>query len=373
MAPAYQKATGVKIDYQIAAAGGTVVPQLVSIVENRSPVDLAWVQVHWLYVDKLLDVHEIAEEAGKKNGGWYDNVKDQYMQNGRWKAIPHGNIGQLMVWRKDWFDEAGVKKFPETWDEFLEAGIKLKAKGHPFGMSMGHGFADNNGWILPLLWSYGARVTEKDGKTVVLDSNETARAVDYARKLYKETMIEDCVGWLDPANNKAFLTQQISCTNNALSILISAKRDLPELGKVVEHSLNPKGPNGQRYHFLNSVAHGIFSHTKEPQAAKDFLRWLMQPKQLNDWYASGETYFAPFLHGFDKAPMWNADQRFKPFQQVVATGRNPSWPAPPSRASGEVFSRWVIADMIAKACTGQSTKAVIADATGQLKEIYRRA
>ena len=75
-----------------------------------------------------------------------------------------------MVYRKDWFDEAGVKKFPETWDEFLEAGIKLKAKGHPFGMSMGHGFADNYSWLYPLLWSYGVTVMDKDGKKVALDS-----------------------------------------------------------------------------------------------------------------------------------------------------------------------------------------------------------
>ena len=74
-----------------------------------------------------------------------------------------------MNYRKDWFDEVGVKKFPETWDEFLEAGIKLKAKGHPFGMSMGHGFADNYSWLYPLLWSYGVTVMDKDGKKVALD------------------------------------------------------------------------------------------------------------------------------------------------------------------------------------------------------------
>src|SRR5437667_9848400 len=88
---------------------------------------------------------------------------------------------------------------------------------------------------------------DKDGKKVALDTSETARAVDFVRKLYKEACIEDCVGWLDPANNKAFLTSQISCTNNAYSIMVSAKRDLPEMGKVIDHALNPKGPNGQPY------------------------------------------------------------------------------------------------------------------------------
>src|SRR5215467_2158171 len=49
--PAYQKATGIKIDFQIQAAGGSAVPQLVSMVENKSGADVAWVQQEWLYRD----------------------------------------------------------------------------------------------------------------------------------------------------------------------------------------------------------------------------------------------------------------------------------------------------------------------------------
>src|SRR5205085_1411663 len=93
-----------------------------------------------------------------------------------WKSVPFGNIGQCMVYRKDWFDQVGATTFPDTWEEFLEVGIKLKKAGHPYGMSMGHGYADNNSWLLPLLWGFGAQVVAKDGKTVTLDSAETARA-----------------------------------------------------------------------------------------------------------------------------------------------------------------------------------------------------
>src|SRR5205807_9760504 len=73
--PAYQKATGIKIDYQIQAAGGSAVPQLVSMVENKSGADLAWVQQEWLYRDALVDVSDIAEAVGKEQGGWYDESK----------------------------------------------------------------------------------------------------------------------------------------------------------------------------------------------------------------------------------------------------------------------------------------------------------
>ncbi len=369
MIPAYEKETGIKINYEIAAAGGASFVRAVAIVENKAPVDMMWPEQEWIFREALLDVSDIANEIGKQQGGWYDEIKRLSQWQGKWKSIPFGNIGQVMVYRKDWFDEAGVKKFPETWEAFYEAAVKLKAKGHPFGMSMGHGYADNHSWLLPLLWSYGVEIVAKDGKTIHLDSAETAKCVDYVRKLYKDGCIEDCVGWTDVANNKAFLTSQISCTNNAASILISAKATLPEMGKVIDHAPNPKGPKGH-FHSLVPVTHCILAHTEKPAETKAFMRWMMAPKQVAPWYASGDMYYAPYLHAYDKSPEWNKEPRFKPFQVVLSTGKLPMWPAPPDRNAGKVVATWTITDMFAKACTGTDTKTVIAEAVAGLKQIY---
>jgi multiple sugar transport system substrate-binding protein len=369
LAPQYQKETGIKVNYEIVAAGGAALTRLVSVVESKAPVDVAWVQQEWLYRNSLLDVSDIAENVGRTQGGWYPEIKELSVWEGKWKSVPFGNIGQVMVYRRDWFDAAGMPSFPDTWEEFLEAGTKLKKAGHPYGMSMGHGYADNNSWMLPLLWSFGGQVVAKDGKTIHLDSAETARAVDYVRKLYKDACLDDCLGWTDPANNKAFLTSQISCTNNATSILISAKRDLPQMGKVIDQALNPKGPKG-RFHSLVPTTHGIFTHTADPEASKHFLRWLMDPKQVTGWYRSGHMYYAPFVHAYDHDPEWDKEPRFKPDQRVLETGKLVSSPAPADRRAGEVVTKWIVVDMFAKAATGASTKQVIADAVTGLKQIY---
>jgi multiple sugar transport system substrate-binding protein len=63
----------------------------------------------------------------------------------------------------------------------------------------------------------------------------------------------------------------------------------------------------------------------------------------------------------------------KPFQKVLETGKLTSWPAPANRAHGAVVNRWVVIDMFSKACTGAPTKSVIAEAVGQLKQIYGAA
>jgi len=247
----------------------------------------------------------------------------------------------------------------------------LKKAGRPFGYELGHGFGDNHGWLYPLLWSYGGREVEPDGKTVAIDSSETAAAIDFCRKFYQDTMFEDVLGWTDVSNNKAYLAEQISCTNNAESILFIAKRDFPDIGKVTGQAQNPKGPTGERFHILNPWTHGIFTHTPDVKAAKDFLVWLMDPKQVGGWYEVAVSYYAPFLHMFDDAKLWHVEPRNLPYRDSLSTSHLPGWPAPISRPQSESVAKYVVVDMFAKACAGKSTKEVIADANAQLKQIFK--
>ncbi len=246
LAAEYEKLTGIKIVYEATSVGG-MLTRLTTIAETKSGPEIAMTALNWphLFDKSLVDISDVAGEVGKQLGGWHENILELVVVNKKWKAMPWGNIGQLEAYRTDWFKEVGVTKFPETWEDLLAAGRLLKKKGHPFGFELGHGFGDNHGWLYPLLWSYGGREVDKDGKTVLIDSSETAAAVDFCRRFYKETMFEDVLGWTDVNNNKAFFGEQISCTNNASSILVVGKRDFPDIAKVTDHGLNPAGPKGR--------------------------------------------------------------------------------------------------------------------------------
>jgi multiple sugar transport system substrate-binding protein len=373
LAPEYEKATGIAIDYQLISVG-SLQTRMATAAETGNGPDMTLTFFNWpfLFDEKLADVSDIAEGIGTKNGCWYDSAKEAVIVNGKWKAIPFGNVGQIMNWRTDWFEEVGIKEFPDTWDGFLEAGTKLKKAGHPFGLELGHGFGDNHGWLYPLLWSFGGREVEPDGKTIAIDSDETARAVDYCRNLFRAAILEDCLGWTDPSNNKAWMSEQISCTNNAESILWFAKKQFPDIGKVTQQSLNPQGPKG-RFHILAPWSHAIYSFSPNIQASKDFLVWLNDPKQIERWYASADSYYAPYLHAYDDAPLWHVEPRNLPYRDSLKTSHLPGWPAPIGRAQAEAVAKYVVVDMFAKACTGKSTKEVIADAAAQLKQIYKPA
>lgn len=370
IAPAYEKATEVKVTYETTSVGS--LPTRVStITETGTGADITMdiLLTPFLFDEKFEDLTDIADEVGKKQGGWYGVAKEAAVVNGKWKALPFSNIGQLMNWRTDWFAEVGVKKFPDTWDELYEVGKKLKAAGHPFGFELGHGFGDNHGWLYPLLWSYGGHEVEADGKTVSIDSAETAAAIDFCRKFFQDTMIEDCLGWTDVSNNKAWMSEQISCTNNAESILYIAKQQFEDIGKVTDQAMNPQGPKG-RFHLMNSISHSVFNFSPQREEARAFLKWLMTTDALGDWYNSADSYYQPLLHAYDNAPMWNVEPRNVPYRDALSTAHLPGWPAPASPKLAQSVAKYVVVDMFAKASGGAKTPDVIKAAEAQLKEIY---
>ena len=140
-----------------------------------------------LYRKFLIDVADLVKETEKKYGK-VTVIGRQIGYNpddGTWSAFPDFYINFPGMYRKSMWDEIGMK--PDTWDNVRIGGAKLKAKGHPVGISLGHSNDPNTTWR-GLLWSYGGAVQDEAGKKIVLNSKETVEAVKYVAALYKEAM-----------------------------------------------------------------------------------------------------------------------------------------------------------------------------------------
>ena len=131
-----------------------------------------------LYRKFLLDVTKLVEETEQKYGK-VSTIGRQIgynLDDKTWSAFPDFYINFPMMYRKSMWEEVGVK--PDTWDNVRLGGAKLKAKGHPVGISLGHSNDPNTTWR-GLLWSYGGAVQDEAGKKVVLNSKETLEAVKF--------------------------------------------------------------------------------------------------------------------------------------------------------------------------------------------------
>ena len=243
------------MNYEVVSVG-SLQTRVTTAAENGNGPDMTTVGFNWafLFDEKLVDVSDIADEIGKESGGWYESAQEAVVVNGKWKAIPFGNIGQLMNWRTDWFKRGRLREVPRHLGR--APGGRHQARRRPAIRSASSSVtasATTTAGSIRCCGPTAAREVEADGKTIVIDSDETARAIDYCRKLYQETMLEDCLGWTDVSNNKAFLSRADLLHQQRREHPVGRpRRTSPTSAKVTDQSQNPKGPKG-RFHMLESA------------------------------------------------------------------------------------------------------------------------
>lgn len=320
-----------------------------------------------LYENALVDVSDVAEEIGAKQGGWYDYARVNVFAGGRWIGVPQFIIAWAVTYREDWFREAGLK-YPQTWDEFRAAGRALKAKGKPFGQAFGHSINDPNNWCYPLVWMWGGMEVETDGKTVVLDSKATVEAVKFNNVLWKEVFDEGGLGWDDSNNNRSFLSSDISLTGNAPSIYVAARKQAPDVYKGTNHGHFPKGPAG-RFYWLPAFNSCVMRYSKNPKAAKDFIRYYMDRPQYEKYFEVMDTFGIPGTKVFTEHPLWLRDPKTTVFRETIQSARQVGYAGPPGRKATETLSKYVIVDMFAKSIQGMPAEDAVKWAAGELRKI----
>ena len=327
-----------------------------------------------LYPEKLLDVTDLAEYLGKKYGGWYPAVQQYLRPDGKkWLGLGLGASGSYMVYRQSHLKAAGFDTFPKTTDDFLKMLKALKEKGTPGGFALGNATGDGL-WTNWLMWSHGGKLVDKDNK-VVIDSPETLKALEYAKELYA-TFIPGTLSWLDPNNNKAFLDGQISCTNNGISIYYAAKNSkddkVKEIAADIQHASFPIGPVGtptESHLFFNQM---IFKYTKYPQAAKEFLRFMMEQEQFDPWLMGAGGYIAQPLAAYEKSAVWTADPKNTPYRDAVKNMRPSGYAGKLGYASAGAGADFIVTNMVAEAASGSKTPKEAMERAQKRAERYYR-
>jgi multiple sugar transport system substrate-binding protein len=369
----YTKEKGVDVTFEFI--NQTDLPtKTAAAVESGAGPDIItlWSDGPHLHAKALIDMDDVSEPLGKELKGWTNIAKDIAIVGKNWKAVPWGIIPIAITYRTDWLKEVGYDKFPDTYDEMLVMSKKLKDKGHPVGFALGRAIGDGNQSHYPMLWAFGGAETKKDGKTVAINSPEVAKSVDYRRKLHQDGETQDVLSWDDSSNNRAFLAEAVSVTGNAASIYWAEKKNAPQLREVTNHALWPKGSAG-RFGYSTAMSLGVFRFSKAQKEAKEFIRWLIQPKQYSAWIGVGEGQIAGLANFYEDDPVWKKDPKLEVIREIPKYVRMPGYPAPPSRPAAEAMVKYVVVNMYARACKGTSTQETIKQAENELKEIYSKA
>ena len=354
-------------------------PRITAAVSSGSGPDIFHMLHNWayLYEKSLVDVSDVAEPIGKAQGGFYEPVQQAARVGKVWRVVPHAIIGGQIAYRKSLFEEAGAKEFPKTWQQYREVGKKLKAKGYPIGQTAGHTFGDAPGFWYPYMWSWGGKEMEKDGKTVAINSKQTVESVKFAVGFWKDACDEGGLAWDDSNNNRAFLSGTISASLNGASIYIESLRN-PDKYKTdkgaqmktdILHGAMPAGPAGQ-FHYHASFHHGVMSYSKNQKLAKDFLTWLHGKEAFDPWFRSMKGFSVGATKAWEDHPMWKEDPVMLPYRTAARAFQLFGHAGPPSAKASEVYSKYIVVDMYAKAIQGMAAEEAVKWAEAELKRIY---
>jgi multiple sugar transport system substrate-binding protein len=345
-------------------------------VGSGPDVVLAWQEDPHLFSNKLLPLTDLAEYLGKKYGGWFP-VAEIYGKSpdGQWIAMPVGGSGSTMVYRKSWVNEAGFDKVPADFPGFLELCRALKRTGHPAGFALGNAVGDG-GWTDWVLWGFDSAMVDENDR-VIIDNERTLAALDYARQLY-DTFIPGTLSWLDPSNNKAFLAGECGLTSNGISVYYAAKNSqdagVKELAQDIEHADFPVGPVGrptQGALVINSI---VFAYTPYPNAAREYLRFMMEQEQYVPWQQASSGYWCHPLAAYDANPVWTDDPKVTPYRGVMRNALQQSYKGRPSKAAAAAKADMVVLQMFASVCAGQATaKDAASEAQRRAERYFRKA
>jgi ABC-type glycerol-3-phosphate transport system substrate-binding protein len=274
------------------------------------------IQIHQRVLEPLDDV---LGALIKQNGPISPVAEYLARINGTWRGVPTAVGSQVKPCqsRLDLYQEhcgidlrdmfpADESKFDKakqatwTWDFYLACAEKLYKAGYPVGLPMGQ-TSDAVDWVGALFKSFGAvMVDEKDN--IKINSAETRQAMEYLKKLMAVNPPE-VYAWDDAGNNRWIISGKGSGIMNPPSSWAVAKRDNPAVaGKIWTHAM-PTGPKGR---FVGQLPqfYGVWSFSKNKQAAKDLLLHISERDSMRQLVAASIGYDLPSFKSMYDFDTW---------------------------------------------------------------------
>jgi multiple sugar transport system substrate-binding protein len=328
MAADYERASGNKIDYsllpnaplrqkEVSAIISGVVPDIMEVADLRFTALNAW-------DDHLIDLGDIvAPEISRFSATalscsyHYNNTtkkRGYYMVPMKTAAWP------FHIWRS-LVEKAGytISEIPNTWDAFLDffkpVQDKLRAQGmrnvYAYGFQLAGNGVDPIMTFNYFMIAYGGKdFVTPDGKLHTDDPKVREAAVKALVKLttpFKEGYVPPgVVSWNDADDNNAFHSKlMVIDFDGSISTELALYNKKDEYDDIVTHGL-PLGNAGET---LPSQVVGfgpvIPKGAKNVAAAKEFIKYMIEPKMLNEYLKGGLGRFAIPMPDVAKSdPFW---------------------------------------------------------------------
>jgi multiple sugar transport system substrate-binding protein len=328
----YEKASGNTLDYSIIPyAPGR--QKIISAVTSGDVPDLftnnpAPIIALFAWNDKLVDVSDVVEtqkeeytETALLTAHCYNNVKKERSFYGAPYSM---DAFTNHIWRS-LVEKAGYKMtdIPKNWDAFYDffKGVqkKLRDQGRRGVYALGFQLTTNGfdpaAFFNQFLIAYGGKdIVTKDGKLHLDDPKVHAAIIGtltYPTTAYKEGFVPPgAINWNDADDNNAFHSRQtVMDLDGSLSTEVAIIKDRQAYNDIVTYGLALSNDGKPVPSMAGSFSGLVPKGAKNVPAAKDFLKYLIQPAVLNVYLKTGLGRREPPMPSIVKKDPWWLDPK----------------------------------------------------------------
>lgn len=362
---------------------------------------IEWIFPPAQFEPSVLDLTDVVREAEKKFGKQLPLCKRSSYNphTNKYYGFCHGWVIDPGDYRKSLWAKVGKPNGPETWEDLITYGGRIKKET---GIQLGIGLSqelDSNMAARALLWSFDTGVQDKN-ENVIINNGKTVEAVELMARLFKASMTPEVFAWGAVSNNQALIAGKASYILNSISAYRSAQRQVPEIAKDVFFVPPLKGPKGTRWSCEHVVYNYIIpKHAKNVDTAKKFLLAHVEnydqamyfselynsPAFMDAKVKTGKRGYAPIKGAktfrdlnnawFDSDPFsikGEAKNKLAVLKGAENWSTNVGHPGPASPAAAEVFSTFIVPNMMANAARGMKAPIAVNQAELLIKPIFEK-
>jgi multiple sugar transport system substrate-binding protein len=393
----YEKASGNTIEYSIVPFAPER-QKIISAVTSGDVPDLfqnnpGEIIALFAYQDKLVDVSDVVEtqrelysDTALISSYCYNNAEKRRSYYG----VPYATaVIPVHLWRS-LVEKAGYKldDIPKTWDAFCDFFKRVQDGLRKNGMRSVYGLGlqvttngvDPNGLFNYFLIAYGGGgIVAKDGRLHLDDpqvKQAAISAIAYPANAYKEGYVPpSAINWNDADDNNAFHSKlMVMDFDGTISTEVALYHDKEQYNDIVTMGL-PLSNSGQPVPSQAGYACGLIPKgAKNVTVAKEFLKYLIQPKTVDGYLKVGLGRNIPCMPSVVKNdPWWFADPHRKAYTtQGLLSPTSPAfWAYNPAYAEVQNTHVWSVAwaDVIRN---GKTPQQAAAKAFAQVEAIFAK-
>ncbi|MCL5110708.1 MAG: extracellular solute-binding protein [Chloroflexi bacterium] len=375
----------VNVDYQlISSTGSEYKNRVTAALEAKTPPEIFFVlsgeAQYYRSQDTLQDISDVITSVKDLEGGMFEAALVSIGHQGKYYAVPFTVNPWVLHAREDLLKAAGVQ-YPKTWDEMIGMSDKVSKPPQIYTFAMTLGDDNDTSYnFLPLAWTHGGALQNEQG-ALTFKSPGMVEAIRTVKQMWDKKLIPPgAVTWDSSGNNTAYQKGQAVFAYNPNSIYAyleaeakkptASQQDKDMFANTGMYGM-PAGPKGS-FDEIDVRGFAAFKGAKNPAAAKEALKYLVQPAGYAKVIETGLNRWAPVYKNMMDRPQWQAPA-YKNYKHLMEVGKTLAHAGPPNAAFEEVITTWIIPRMLQDVVSGsKDAEKAMNEAYDKMVEVYKK-